>query len=189
MASCVRYVLLAAVGPWLAACGLSTQGTSDGSGGDTGGAPSGGAAGAQAHSGMGGAATAGFPGAAGKNAGGGCQSNSDCSTNTSKPVCDTGTHLCVPCVPSKDSCPKSTYCSSLGECIPGCKADADCTTSSGGGGGAGNGGAGGKGGGGAAGKSGAAGSGGSGKSGVTCDLAKHACVGCDSDAMVPSAAV
>jgi hypothetical protein len=32
------------------------------------------------------------------------------------------------CDPSADSCPQGQYCSASGECVPGCKVDADCGT-------------------------------------------------------------
>ncbi len=57
------------------------------------------------------------------------------------PVCDPATGHCLPCLPGADPksdvCPQGSYCGSgdggtTPACIPGCKADADCTSDGGG---------------------------------------------------------
>jgi hypothetical protein len=43
--------------------------------------------------------------------------------------CELNTHTCVPCLPgATDNCPAGQYCTSQFACVPGCKANADCTS-------------------------------------------------------------
>jgi hypothetical protein len=60
----------------------------------------------------------------------GCTSNAGCAAP--KPVCDTATNVCVPCLPQSDTCPQGTICVPQGSeyaCATGCNTVADCTAS------------------------------------------------------------
>jgi hypothetical protein len=64
----------------------------------------------------------------------GCFSNADCAAPN--PVCDTTTSVCVPCLPTSNTCPKGTICVPLNNeytCTQGCNVTADCTQADAGG--------------------------------------------------------
>lgn len=56
----------------------------------------------------------------------GCASSSDC-VDTSRPTCDTSTHVCKPCTNS-NQCAATKTCTPSGRCEPSCNLDTDCKT-------------------------------------------------------------
>lgn len=107
--------------------GSAGTGATSGAGGIAG---TGGTAGSAGTAGSGGAG--GSTGGTGGNAGSGgttnlCTTDADCVDNPGGPICQTGTGLCVPCLPSNDVCPAGQYCeSSTLHCVSGCTDDTDC---------------------------------------------------------------
>ncbi len=63
-----------------------------------------------------------------------CMSNADCVGNPAGGSCDVVSGLCVPCVPTADTCPVGQFCSGT-TCVPGCRNDEACGTTGGGDGG------------------------------------------------------
>jgi hypothetical protein len=93
-----------------------------------------------------------------------CTTDAQCADPT--PRCDVDTGRCVECLPANDACPVGRYCSAENNlCVPGCRDAADCATPAAPDGGAADG----------------------AMAGLPrrCDVARHACIECETDDECP----